>query len=149
MGGNGLSVGVFPYPGDKAAAGIGDDNGVYVTENWEIVGRYPEGIDEQYEYGLDAMLKEIDESQPKDQQLGAYLDAVEIPTSSVEVGDAVYMRHVDGRYRAHTVVGVGDGRTVNGLDTAGVPYVAMYGVSDAVDNINNYLRTPTVRRVPR
>lgn len=149
MGANGLSVGVFPYPGDKPAAGIGDDNGVYVTENWEIVGRYPGGIDEQYDYPLDEMLKEIDASQPRDQQLGAFLDTDEVPTASIEIGDEVYMQQVDGRYIAFPVVGIGDGRTVNGFDTTGAPYVQMYNGAECADNVNNYVRTPTVRRIPR
>lgn len=46
------------------------DNGVYLIENWEIVGReYFTGV-EQDRYPLDQMLFEIDASQPADQQLG-------------------------------------------------------------------------------
>ena len=46
------------------------DNGVYLIENWEIVGReYFNGV-EQDNYPLDQMLFEIDASQPADQQLG-------------------------------------------------------------------------------
>lgn len=46
------------------------DNGVYLIENWEIVGReYFNGV-EQDRYPLDQMLFEIDASQPADQRLG-------------------------------------------------------------------------------
>lgn len=46
------------------------DNGVYFIENWKIVGRkYFNGI-EQDEFRLIDMLVEIDEKQPKGEQLG-------------------------------------------------------------------------------
>ena len=60
------------------------------------------------------------------------------------------MRQVDGRRKPFPVVGIGDGRVANGLDTTGVPYVGMYvACGSAADNPNNYLREATVRRVPR
>lgn len=68
MGGEGLSVGV-----DVVERLDCDnwDNGVYLIENWEIVGReYFNGGIEQDEYDLAGMLVAIDESQPKEQQLG-------------------------------------------------------------------------------
>lgn len=46
------------------------DNGVYVIENWKIVGRYFNPSVEQNEYDLLEMLQAIDESQPKDQKMG-------------------------------------------------------------------------------
>lgn len=46
------------------------DNGTYLIENWEIVGReFFDGV-EQDRYPLDQMLFEIDASQPADQRLG-------------------------------------------------------------------------------
>lgn len=46
------------------------DNGVYLIENWEIVGReYFSGI-EQDEYPLLDMVIAIDKRQPKEEQLG-------------------------------------------------------------------------------
>lgn len=150
MGASGLSVGISRYTTDKQMDP--GDNGVYVIRGWEIVDRvYPyTPFEEEHEYPLDAMLREIDASQPEDQRLGAYLDAEEVPVSEVAPGDEVFMRRVDGRFEAYPVAGVGDGRVVNGLDTSGVPYVAMYAeYGPAEENCNNYLRTPTVRRVPK
>ncbi|MFD0703378.1 hypothetical protein DMP06_00060 [Slackia equolifaciens] len=150
MGASGLSVGISRYTTDKQMDP--GDNGVYVIRGWEIVDRvYPyTPFEEEREYPLDAMLREIDASQPEDQRLGAYLDAEEVPTASVRVGDVVYVRRVDGTYGAFPVVGVGDGRVVNGLDTIGVPYVAMYAeYGPAEENCNNYLSTPTVSHMPK
>ena len=46
------------------------DNGVYLIEGWEIVGREYFNDTEQDSYPLDQMLFEIDACQPADQQLG-------------------------------------------------------------------------------
>jgi len=46
------------------------DNGVYFIENWKIVGRKYFRGREQDAYRLIDMLVEIDEKQPKDEQLG-------------------------------------------------------------------------------
>lgn len=149
MGANGLSVGISRYTTDEREDP--GDNGIYVIRGWEIVGRvYPyDGFREQDEYPLDEMLRDIDAAQPADQQLGALLDAEEVAVADVEVADLVYMQHVNGRYEAYPVEGIGDGRVVNGLDTSGVPYVRMYNGDECADNCNNYLRDATVRRVPR
>lgn len=149
MGASGLSVGISRYTGDRSMDP--GDNGIYVIRGWEIVDRvHPyEPFAEQMEYELDAMLRDIDVSQPEDQRLGAYLDAEKVPVSEVAPGDEVFVRRVDGRFEAFPVVGVGDGRVVNGLDTTGVPYVRMYNGDECAGNVNNYLRTPTVRRVPK
>ena len=150
MGASGLSVGISRYTTDKQMDP--GDNGVYVIRGWEVVDRvYPYApFEEENEYPLDAMLLEIDAAQPADQQLGYFLRAEEVPVANIEVGDVVYVRQVGGRYGAFPVVGVGDGRVVNGVDTAGVPYVNMYSeYMPAEDNANNYLTTPTVRRVPK
>ena len=48
------------------------DNGVYIVEKWDIVGRkYFENGIEQNQYDLLEMLLSIDEKQPKDIQIGA------------------------------------------------------------------------------
>lgn len=165
MGADGLSVGISAYEGDERMDP--GDNGIYIIEGWRIVQRLrteygpdwetvgmrevrPE--EEQDEYGRDEMLRDIDAAQPEDQRLGAYLDAEEVPVSEVVPGDEVFVRRVDGSFEAYPVVGVGyEGRLVNGCDVGLVPYVAMYGEDDAgwSGNINNYLRTQTVRRARR
>ena len=150
MGAEGLSVGISPYTDDERMDP--GDNGIFVIRGWEVVDRvYPYApFEEENEYPLDAMLLEIDAAQPADQQLGDFLRAEEVPVANIEVGDVVYVQQVGGRYGAYPVVGIGDGRVVNGGDTAGVPYVNMYSeYMPAEDNANNYLRTPIVRRVPK
>lgn len=53
------------------------DNGVYIIKDWKIVGReYFDGA-EQNNYKLEDMLIDIDESMPKEEQLGEYLKAKE------------------------------------------------------------------------
>lgn len=47
------------------------DNGVYIIEDWNIVGReYYGDYPEQNEYALYDMLCEIDKAQPKNQKIG-------------------------------------------------------------------------------
>ena len=46
------------------------DNGLYITEKWDIVGREYHTGPEQNEYRLDRMLYDIDEAQPIPKQLG-------------------------------------------------------------------------------
>lgn len=118
MGAGGLSVGISPYTDDSRMDP--GDNGIYIVRGWEIVDRvYPwGGLEEQRDYPLDEMLREIDAAQPPDQRLGAFLDAEEVPTSSVEVGDEVYVREVCGRYEAFPVVGVDVQARYIGLEIA-------------------------------
>lgn len=94
------------------------------------------------------MLRDIDKSQPEDQQLGAYLDADVVPVSDLSVGDRVYMRNTRGNMVEHTVVGFGsEGSIVNGHHMDDVPYVDKYDHDgDYSWNSNNYLMGETVRR---
>jgi hypothetical protein len=46
------------------------DNGTYIIEDWQIVGRKYFKGEEQAEYPLLGMLLDIDESQPEGEQLG-------------------------------------------------------------------------------
>lgn len=127
------------------------DNGVYIIDGWEIVDRrYFEGL-EQNSYDLKSMLKAIDEAQPKKEQLGDYLDAEEVPTSSLEVGCEVYIVDWDGNANKYIVKGFGEeNKTVNGRDVSGVPYVDKYGSDgDYSWNINNYIFDETVRVIVR
>lgn len=154
MGADGLSVGVMPYPGDEVAADVASDNGVYVTEDWEITERvYPwDDFEEETGSPLDYMLKDVDVAQPTDQQLGAFLDAEVVPTSELEIGDRVFFHEADGRYAPHEIVGFGStGKVVNGHDVGGVPYALRYDSPylPANENCNNYVLADTARRVPR
>lgn len=149
--GGSLSVGVLPYTGDANMMCLGDDNGVYVVGDWEIVERALPApfFEEQYEYPLDKMLREIDSAQPAREQLGDLLDSREVPTASLTVGSRVWVYEYRGGYYLETVVGIGEGR-VNGRDVSGVPYTDAYdgvlgGDPRPSANINNYLFEPTYR----
>ncbi len=145
--------------GGTASIGIGEysrldtdngDNGVYIIESWEIVGReFFEGT-EQNEYELNAMLKEIDEKQPQHMQLGEFLDAEEVNAEDIKIGDEVFIKDIFEGYKKYTVVGFGDGRYVNGINTKDVPYVNKY-LNDGVytENPNNYITTSKIRRVKK
>ena len=122
--GGSLSVGIDTY---KRLSGAADDNGVYVIDGWEIVDRIEpyEGFVEQNEYGFREMLKAFDEKMPAGERLGDYLDAQEVATSELQLGDEVWMRTYDG-FMYYPVVGFGGKGKVNGVVREGVPYVALY-----------------------
>lgn len=46
------------------------DNGVYFIDKWRIVGREYYDCEEQMDYDLEEFMNSIDESMPKDEQLG-------------------------------------------------------------------------------
>lgn len=125
------------------------DNGVYIIEDWKIVDRkYFKGT-EQMEYDLQKMLLDIDESMPKDEQIGEYLKAKEINTNELKVGDIVLKEQYDGKFEKFKVVGYGVDKFVNGENVKGKPYVDMYGdlIRGYDWNINNYILTDKVRVV--
>ena len=155
--GGGLDVGIVPCRGYKKEAQL--DNGIYIVEGWNIVdrvwynGKRSRGIyhEEQHEYDLQGMLEEIDSSQPVSEQFGLpYLRAPLVPTSSLKVGDRVYIADFpEGKNTVSTVVGIGEDRCVNGRNVKGIPFVARYGkgVMPYPDNINNYLFPNEIRLV--
>ena len=67
------------------------DNGVYIIDGWEIVGREFQHRGEQHGHDFDEMLRAFDAAMPEGEQLGGYLDAIEVPVSKVEVGDILYV----------------------------------------------------------
>ena len=153
FGPDGLSVGIYPY-GDDESENPGD-NGIYVIRGWEIVDRvYPwesfTDADEQREYDLNSMLRDIDSAQPREQQLGAYLRAEVIPVSELRIGDMVYMDRIGAVPKPYEVVGFGTKEHVNGGGYLGKPYVNQWG-TDYESNCNNYphLNGDTCRIVPR
>lgn len=125
------------------------DNGVYIIEGWKIVGREYFNGAEQMNYKLEDMLIDIDESMPKDEQLGEYLKAKEIPTSEVKIGDNVLLMDYNGKVKKHKVMGFGTKDWVNGFNAFGVPYVDLYGDNEkGYDwNCNNYIFAETVKIV--
>ena len=89
---------------------------------------------------------------PIDEQLGEALDAVEVPTTSLQIGDEVFMEDFYGKYEKFKVIGFGEDRYVNGQNVNGIPYVNRYDHNDENDytwNVNNYVRTETVLAVKR
>lgn len=123
------------------------DNGVYIIKGWKIVDRKHFDGAEQMNYKLEDMLEQIDKSMPEAEQLGEYLKAKEIPTNKVKVGDTVYIMDFDGKVNKHKVMGFGTDEHHNGTNVSGLPYVNLYKDSDGKYdwNINNYIRTETVR----
>lgn len=120
------------------------DNGVYIIDGWEIVDRkYHEGR-EQDGYPLDEMLKAIDERQPENEQLGAYITAHEVPVSELKVGDTVYIRNWNDEIKQVTILGFGEDKIVNGNRVKGLPFAEI--VNASTDNPNNYIYTETVRK---
>lgn len=137
--GNGLSLGI-----DIAKHLDCDnyDNGVYIIDGWEIVGRLYQKHGEQNHYKLKEMLLDIDKSMPEKDQLGEdYLNAEEVPVEDIKIGDKVYLPY-DSPREPYEVIGYGQG-VVNGSTITGIPYVSKYSTDDPASNINNYLARET------
>ena len=146
--GGSMFVGIDYYKDDRDICYL--DNGVYIIENWNIVDRKYFNCAEQNNYDPQEFLRSIDESMPVSEQLGDVLDAVEVPTSSLQVGDEVFMEDFYGKYEKFKVIGFGEDRYVNGQNVNGIPYVNRYDHNDENDytwNVNNYVRTETVLAV--
>lgn len=158
--GGSTSVGIdrFKNLGDQG------DNGVYIIDSWKIVGRREVSYDEdwnvngwhdipesreQSEYDFDEMLRSFDEAMPEALRLGDLLDADEVPTSEVRIGDVVFMREYESGWKTYPVVGIGEGNR-NRPELAGVPYVEHYDHDgDYSWNANNYIREDTAFIVAR
>lgn len=120
------------------------DNGVYIIDDWDIVGREFFDGAEQDTYDIDEMVIDIDERQPFKEQLGRdFLSAKETKTSDIKIGDEVFVLDVDDHYKLYQVCGFGNG-IVNGTNVTDVPYVSRYG-QDFSANINNYLLDSSYR----
>lgn len=122
------------------------DNGVYIIKGWEIVDRKHKRHAEQMNYEMEEMLMAIDKAMPEKEQIGEYIKAKEIPTKDLKVGDAVFLMNFSGDIIKHKVIGFGSEGFVNGTNVSGLPYVDAYGdYSNLENNINNYIRTETVK----
>ena len=144
------SVGIEYYGKDNDFGYL--DNGVYIIENWNIVDRKYFNCEEQNNYDPQEFLRSIDESMPVSEQLSDVLDAIEVPTTSLQIGDEVFMEDFYGKYEKFKVIGFGEDKYVNGLNVKGIPYVNRYDHNDENDytwNVNNYVRTETVLAVKR
>ena len=156
------------YFGGGLSLGIGNvdtldcdnwDNGVYLIEGWDIVGRrcVSDDFPEQNEYDLEDFVLYIDECQPERDRLGADIIKALIheeqypltyaeKVAQVGVGSIVAIRDWSGKFEEYKVVGFGEnGKVVNGTDVSRMPYIGKYG-SDTCkpyDNINNYITDNT------
>lgn len=81
------------------------DNGVYIIEGWNIVGRkYYFNSKEQNYYNISELLKEIDRAQPESEQLGElFWTAKELPLEAIDLGDRVFIQNYDGTFSLETI----------------------------------------------
>ena len=84
------------------------DNGTYVIENWEIVGRLHWDHSECYaDYSVNDMLKEIDKRMPESERLGeGFFDAEEVAAEELQVGDTVFVFDTDSHCYSPRVVNI-------------------------------------------
>lgn len=143
--------------------GYGLDNGVYEVDNdWNIVTHWNYSGREVVRKVIDAPISDselkesllfIDRQMPEHDRLGAdFLMADVVPVSDIKIGDKVFVETLGG-CELRTVEGYGKDEYVNGTHILNVPYVDLYshkndftGENDYSWNINNYIRTETVRR---
>ena len=142
FGDDGLSIGIDTL--DRLDTDNGD-NGTYIVEGWNIVGReYFRGI-EQDIYELNEMLEAIDEKQAR--PIGAeYWHAENVPTADLKKGDRIIVQNWKGEFKTLTVQDFGKNRVVNGTNVKGLPFTDELETGDK-DNLNNYYRKATAKRV--
>lgn len=70
--GGGLSIGVYSTVGKSLADLDGGDNGVYIVNNWEIVGRYPRNPLEQKVYNHYEFMLDLDAKMPESEKVGNF-----------------------------------------------------------------------------
>ena len=159
--GGSLSIGIDTYSTDRQMDP--GDNGVYVIDGWHIANhlrteydadwnpigmRSFEPTEEEDWHKFNEMLHAFDEAMPKGLRLGDFLDAPEIPTSEVRLGDKVWMREYESGYELFEVVGFGADDAPRGL--VGAPFVNRYEhEGDYSWNGNNYIDSDTPDRSPR
>lgn len=114
------------------------DNGLYIIEGWKIVGReyYPYAV-EQSGHDFVEMLHAFDDAMPEGDRLGDYLEAVEVDTGDLEVGDVVYRHTIRDQPMPLTVVGFAEDRWTKRV----CPLVEMY--DNGADNRNNLVTEET------
>ncbi len=102
------------------------DNGTYIIDGWDVVGREHFNGAEQDKHSLMNMLKEIDKSMPIDERLGeGFLNAKLVNTTDLKIGDKVYIQNWLAGYNAFEILGFGKAGESSGCrDVSNVPYVA-------------------------
>lgn len=100
--GGGLSLGIGAY--DEYGDDPGD-NGVYIIKNWRIIDRINPPIREQQEYPLDKMLLDINEAQPKAEQIPTefFTKSDWVWQSQLFVGDTVWTHDYEGHFKTKTI----------------------------------------------
>lgn len=146
--GGGLSVGMVEVNANGCLSGDGEgcDNGCYVIRDWEIVDRQDFEGREQDNYDLVEFMLDIDKSMPESERIGDLINSKEIATTDLCVGDTVvFLNNITGLMETSEVVGFGSEHYVNGTMVLGLPYMNRYHSENPEKNINNYIRTETVR----
>ena len=131
---------------------ISSDHGIYIVDNWEIIGRKDFNYNEQKEYNLEEMLLDIDKAQPEKLQLGEkFLNSEIVLTSNLKIGDKVFKYNsITCIYEEFTVVGIGLDEFRNGTNVFNIPYVNKYYSeckNSYKDNINNYILDKEIRKI--
>ena len=131
----GLSLGIMDI--SEGEDGGYMDNGLYIVNGWEIVGRRGFSSIEQDHHDLQSMLLAIDEAQPANQQLGRkFITAEIISTENLKIGDKVLLQNYHGEVERLEVFGFKDGK----------PYVDRYVNEGGYgQNPNNYIKDEFVR----
>ena len=155
-----LSLGIGRYRdfGDPG------DNGVYIIDGWKIVDHIRTEYDEDWNaigwrhfdedeeeswHDFDEMIRAFDEAMPENLRLGEYLDAQEVSTSELHIGDMVWMDEYESGKKLFEVMGFG-AEDDSDKDRRGVPYVNRFDHDgDFSWNINNYVRTDKCMIRPR
>lgn len=118
--GGGLALGIDCYDSHNFNPG---DNGVYLIQDWKIVGRKDFIGFEQDEYPLEKMLVEIDRCMPVPEQLGeGYLASDVIAIDEIKEGDRIAYLDFDGTVVSGEVFGFGTG-VENGRTVEGIPFI--------------------------
>lgn len=124
-----------------------EDNGTYVVNrSWQIIKRVKrEGMKEQNSYDHDEMLLHIDQSQPKNLQLGKeYLLAKNVEAKDLRIGDKIFAFTLDSKPEICVVEGFGKHFTAEEI-----PYINKYPNQEWEGRIsinpNNYLKNKTYK----
>jgi len=112
------------------------DNGVYIIEGWEIIGREFNTGSEQKEYEFIDVLLKINERQPKEEQIDPrYFISKQKDVKDIIVGDKLFEQDFTGKYSLLEIIGLGEDRVINGYRVKNLPYTSKY----SIDNCNSYL----------